>query len=397
MRFVTVVCVLAGCGSSEPTFHCKTNDQCTLAAQPGLCVDADGVCALADGSCPSGFRYDKTAGDRANNCVVFSPGTDLSMPDLGGGDMAVADLAVVDLTPAPDLTPVPDFGPPTWKTASSGTTQALIGLGGRGTDVYAVGGAGGIFHSTAGGAFAPETSGTTQTLTRVFAVPAVSNVYAVGLNPVLVSTVAGTWSPQTVPGTTNFYGVWGFDAQNLWAVGYGGGIGTILHTINAGTTWTAQTSGVSKFLVGIWGSGSGDVYIVGANATILHSVDQGLNWQKQSPPPPLDVNMLGLDSVFGTSATDVYAVGEGGIILHNAGAGWTVQTSGFMNELHSVWASGSEAFAVGTNGLVLHTVDKGANWAPEASGTTTLLYAVWGTSAGDIYASGDGGVLLHRN
>jgi len=39
-------------------------------------------------------------------------------------------------------------------------------------------------------------------------------------------------------------------------------------------TWTAQTSGVpvGAYLMGVWGSGSGDVYAVGENGTILHRV-----------------------------------------------------------------------------------------------------------------------------
>ena len=76
---------IAGCSPALPTFHCTTNPQCTLGGKPGLCVDSDGVCAVADNSCPSGYRYDATAGgDRANHCVVFPAGTDLEMPtDMG--------------------------------------------------------------------------------------------------------------------------------------------------------------------------------------------------------------------------------------------------------------------------------------------------------------------------
>lgn len=57
---------------------------------PGVGSD----CANPDPSCPSGYRYDPTAGSNADECVVWPDG---SAPDLGMNDLA-------DMTEAPDMT-----------------------------------------------------------------------------------------------------------------------------------------------------------------------------------------------------------------------------------------------------------------------------------------------------
>src|SRR2546422_1531974 len=42
------------------------------------------------------------------------------------------------------------------------------------------------------------------------------------------------------------------------------------------TSWTAQTSGTSQHLLGVWGSGGTDVFAVGGGGTIVHY--DGTSW-----------------------------------------------------------------------------------------------------------------------
>ncbi len=51
----------------------------------------------------------------------------------------------------------------------------------------------------------------------------------------------------------------------MFAVGVGG---TIVHY--DGTRWTAQTSGTTQYLFGVWGSRGTDVFAVGIYGTLLH-------------------------------------------------------------------------------------------------------------------------------
>jgi hypothetical protein len=59
------------------------------------------------------------------------------------------------------------------------------------------------------------------------------------------------------------------------------------------------------------------------------------------------------------------------------------------NHLYAVWgSSGSDVFAVGTGGTILHY--DGADWSPMDSGTTHGLEGVWGSGGGDVFAGAAG-------
>jgi len=90
----------------------------------------------------------------------------------------------------------------------------------------------------------------------------------------------------------------------------------------------------------------------------------------------------GLHSVWGSSGSDVFAVGDSGRILHYNGSTWSAMTSWTTNILHSVWgSSGSEVFAVGDSGRILHY--NGSTWSAMSSWTTNNFYGVWGSSGSD--------------
>lgn len=68
--------------------------------------------------------------------------------------------------------------------------------------------------------------------------------------------------------------------------------------------------------------------------------------------------------------------------------------SGTTALLYAVWGTSvTNVYAVGSGGAILHF--NGSSWASMASGTTSNLYAVWGSSATDVFAVGFGGTILH--
>lgn len=69
------------------------------------------------------------------------------------------------------------------------------------------------------------------------------------------------WCRQKSLPQDHLYGIWGADANNVWAVGQNGAI----QKWN-GTTWTKQTSGTSQTLYGVWGADSQNVWAVGGGA-----------------------------------------------------------------------------------------------------------------------------------
>ena len=74
-------------------------------------------------------------------------------------------------------------------------------------------------------------------------------------------------------------------------------------------------------------------------------------WEWQNPLPQGNP-LLG---IWGSSGSDVFAVGEGGTILHYDGTSWSSMNSGSANRLIDIWgSSGSDVFAVGVWGTILH-------------------------------------------
>ena len=76
--------------------------------------------------------------------------------------------------------------------------------------------------------------------------------------------------------------------------------------------------------------------------------------------------------------------------------GWFVQTSRTARNLNGVFflPDGRQGWAVGTAGVILHTVDAGATWAAQVSGTTATLNGVWFTGPLAGVAVGSGGTVL---
>jgi len=76
--------------------------------------------------------------------------------------------------------------------------------------------------------------------------------------------------------------------------------------------------------------------------------------------------------------------------------GWFVQTSHTARNLNGVFflPDGRQGWSVGTAGVILHTVDAGANWAAQVSGTSATLNGVWFTDPLAGAAVGSNGTVL---
>ena len=73
------------------------------------------------------------------------------------------------------------------------------------------------------------------------------------------------WTSVSSSTTEFLRGVWGSEANDVWAVG--GAPSTIVHW--DGSTWTSVPTGTTTVLNGVWGSGASDVWAVGSSGTIL--------------------------------------------------------------------------------------------------------------------------------
>jgi uncharacterized protein YjdB len=202
---------------------------------------------------------------------------------------------------------------------------------------------------------------------------AASDVYAVGNAGVILHYDGSEWSMMSSPEVSNLHTVWGTSSNDIHAVG-----GPLFHY--DGSSWRALSGGDSWN--GVWGTSPTDAYAVGFSQTTLIHYD-GSGWSPMSSPTLEDMN-----DVWGFSSEDVYGVsGEGAVLRYN-GSAWSV-VSRPASWLNAIWGtSASDLYAVGDG--ILHY--DGSTWSsmsfPGDAGS-----AVWGTSSSDVYAVGDN--ILH--
>jgi photosystem II stability/assembly factor-like uncharacterized protein len=143
-----------------------------------------------------------------------------------------------------------------------------------------------------------------------------------------------------------------------------------------------------------------DFTVAGANPRDLATADltAPLPWQTQAT----GLTAVTLNGVAG-AGDEVYAVGDQGTILRTAdrGAHWNKLQSGTNAVLFGVWTDGSVVFAVGYAGLVLRSVDHGQSWQSTTLGNDIIGVVTGLTTSGDggwngeIWAAGENAFVAH--
>jgi hypothetical protein len=186
----------------------------------------------------------------------------------------------------------------------------------------------------------------------------------------------GAWT-ATSTGQPGYFAVWGSSASNVFAVGKSGD-----ETLYNGSSWTNQSALTSVSVFGFWNG--------------YAAADSGKLFQNGSPVTTGTTQAL--NAVSGSSASDVWVAGALGTILHYNGSTWSSPASGTTVTLRGAWADtpplsyAADVYAVGDNGTVLH--GNGAVILPMPTPVTSSLHAVFGTTATNVYAGGDVGVVL---
>ena len=218
--------------------------------------------------------------------------------------------------------------------------------------------------------------------------PQPATVYTAGENGYLAALSGGTWTNQDFD--VAIYCLWGPNTTSL----YGGATLGIVGYDNQGSV-TPYFLNTSANIQSLWGSSASNVYAVASDGTIFNQKNASGNWNQMTTP-----NGVGaLYGVYGSSGTDAYVVGANGVVLHNTGTNsWTSQTSGTTATLRGVWADTpgtgytADAYAVGDNGTVQHY--NGNRWMNMPAPVTSRFRAIYGTSATNVYVVGDNGVVL---
>jgi len=124
---------------------------------------------------------------------------------------------------------------------------------------------------------------------------------------------------------------------------------------------------------------------------------EACGWQLQYNPDP-DPAANQLRAVWGPSGTEVFAVGDYGTILHttDSGSNWSLMLSGITVNIYGVWGtSATNVIAVGDSGNIRKY--DGSTWSAMTSGTTKRLRDVWGTASDNVIAVGEDGTIRKYN
>jgi len=195
-----------------------------------------------------------------------------------------------------------------------------------------------------------------------------NDIFAAGGNQIYHYD-GSSWSPQaTLP--TNTFDLWGWSANDVWAVGLGGQIYRY-----DGSSWGAATSPTSSELQGVWGTGPNDVYVVGNSGLVFHW--DGGGWTQQATG--VDTFFWYYKDAWGTSASEVYfvaanfAVTDDGIVVTYDGADWTTVVNNTGADLFGVSGISTGAvWAVGGAGKILRGVRASVTVTP--SGPTLTAF-----------------------
>jgi photosystem II stability/assembly factor-like uncharacterized protein len=208
---------------------------------------------------------------------------------------------------------------------------------------------------------------------------------------------------RAVPANLTLTAVSFADERNGWAVGHGG---VIVHTADAGETWTLQRSdtAVDQPLLTVYFRDAQHGWAAGLWSLLLATSDGGKTWQQVTLPVPegakrADLNLLKLFP--GTDGT-LYIAAERGTVLRSrdGGATWQYLPTGSKTSLWTGTALPDGTLLVGgLGGRILRSTDEGATWSVLSAGSTgsiTQLRAdrrdVWAASLdGRLLRSSDAG------
>jgi len=173
-------------------------------------------------------------------------------------------------------------------------------------------------------------------------------------------------------------------------------ISLIITSLNFALNWHLQNSNQSDQLKGIQMISSTEGWACGDAGAMLHTVDAGESWTV--------ITLTGSDlhQIVFKDASIGIVVGDNGTVFvtTNGGTNWIAKSSSTSSQLRgAAYAGGSTFYAVGDDGAAVKSTDNGNTWTTLNSGTTERLLCVsavdqnvWvGARNGLLLFSGNGG------
>lgn len=182
----------------------------------------------------------------------------------------------------------------------------------------------------------------------------------------------------------------------------------LLIVINFSTIaqWVEQNSGTSNRLLSVYFINTELGWAAGYDGTILKTIDGGSSWISQSIGTLDDVHFIHFnDPLNGWAVLYEFTPGRHGSVIHTSDGGnsWSVQLSIWGNTLHSIhFSDENNGWVAGSSGITFHTTDAGVTWIQQFPATQGgWLWPIFfidnniGWTAGDplfgMFKSTDGG------
>jgi hypothetical protein len=305
----------------------------------------------------------------------------------------------------------------TWdeQTFDTGTLYGVWAVGGD--NAFAVGdqgSMGGVYKSVAGAAFAVDPAYASTTTLRAVSGSSINDVWAAGDSATIVRWNGTTWGApppgNPVTGTAPYNGIWvGGAAPSAHAVGGTRNGMCTDPAIDAhwnGSSWTGSTVASGGCAFGAaWGNGLGFVVWPGNEHKIQFSIDDGASVFTYQMVVTSNIYFRG---VWGVTKSLFWVVGDNGTIdrvaidKFNAGSS-SAESSGVSTQLNAIsGTSAGDLWAVGNSGVVLHSTGNGT-WTKQTNisfAAMITLHGVFALGPNDVYAVGTlmaGGskIILH--
>ncbi len=298
------------------------------------------------------------------------------------------------------LVPLQTVSAQQWVELDSGVSVTLNDVWGSAPDdVFAVGGNGTILHFD-GNTWTPMASGTTESLSAVYGYGA-SDVYAVGANLTLLHYDGTTWSPFTGPAdaTGHYADVWtAGPGENLWVLagrrawywdGSAWTVQSFRDNLNASLTPNAAMQGI--------GGTAASIITASRPTTGTDQVDGGVfaNFR--------NVGDYDTHAVYAVDDTDIFVVGRQSRRFQGDNIRTTSQwrSINVMDTAYDVWGtSASNVFAVGNGGFaargrIAYYDGNGSDaWTTVLDRPLEELHAIFGFGVDDAFVVGENGVIL---
>ena len=166
------------------------------------------------------------------------------------------------------------------------------------------------------------------------------------------------WDQALISTDNDLNDVLALNSTSAFAVGENG---KIYHTVDSGSNWSEQDSGVIQDLNAI--EFNGQTIVAGDSGTVL--VNDGDSWIDNSIEGAGNLYDLSVPHFESLANSVIFVSGTGGEIWKWSNNTWDDLSNftGTTNDIYAVdFVNENEGFAVGSDGLIIATIDGGLSW-----------------------------------